>query len=149
MGQPATAAGFACPYAKAAEAPKDAPSLAGFFTGATDATADERLSILVIDLRKSGMGPALIVDHLVGAYCPLVVADTSLSDAQRALRVRRFARQVAGFAYVPSEQDELAVLVDLPLAPRLLDQINKAADKAGISRDTWIDRVISRPLAAP
>ncbi|MPZ41704.1 MAG: glutelin [Rhizobiales bacterium] len=149
MGQPATAAGFTCPYIKAVDAPKDAPSLAELFTGATDATADERLGILVIDLRKSGMRPALIVDHLVGAYCPLVVADTSLSDAQKTIRVRRFARQVAGLAYVPSEQDELAVLVDLPLAPRLLDQVNKAADKSGISRDTWIDRAISRQLAAP
>ena len=37
------------------------------------------------------MKPALIVDHLIGAYCPLVAADSSLSDKQKADRVRRFA----------------------------------------------------------
>lgn len=149
IGQPATAADFTCPSAKAVDAPKDAPSLAEFFTGATDATADKRLNILVTDLRKSGTSPSSIVNYLVGAYCPLVLADTSLSDAQKTSRVRRFARQVAGLAFVPSEQDELAVIVDLPLAPRLLDQVNKAADKSGMSRDAWIDRAINRQLASP
>ncbi|MDQ8732148.1 glutelin [Bradyrhizobium sp. LHD-71] len=149
IGQPAVAAGFTCPSTTAMDASKNAPPLADLFTGATDATADQRLNVLVTDLRKNGTSPSSIVNYLVGAYCPLVLADTSLSDAQKTTRVRRFARQVAGLAFVPSEQDELAVIVDLPLTPSLLDQIDKAAAKSGISRDIWIDRAISRQLASP
>jgi hypothetical protein len=101
------------------------------------------------DLRKSGMKPALIVDHLVGAYCPLVANDGSLSDKQKADRVRRFARQVTGLAYGQSGQDELDVLVDVPLMPTLLSQVEQAAAGAGISRDAWIERAIKQQLTVP
>ena len=119
------------------------------YSGANDLTAGNRVSELVADLRKSGMKPALIVDHLVGAYCPLVANDGSLSDKQKADRVRRFARQVTGLAYGPSGQDELDVLVDVPLTPTLLGQVDQAAAGAGMSRDAWIERAIKQQLAVP
>ena len=141
--------GFVCPYAKAADAPKGAPTLtAEFFSGASDLTADKRLPILVNDLRNAGMSPAGIVDHLVGAYCPLVAANSGLTDGQKTQMVRRFARQVAGMAYVPSQQDETAILVDVPMPPDLFDQVNQAATKAGLSRDAWVDGAVRRALAA-
>jgi len=146
---PAVAAdsGFTCPYAKPADAPKGAPSLmAEYFSGATDVTADKRLPILVYDLRKLGMSPAEIIDHLLGAYCPLVAAIGGLTDWQKTLMVRRFARQVAGLAYVPPQTDEVAILVDVPLPPELLDKITQAAAKAGVSRDVWIERAVKRAL---
>jgi hypothetical protein len=61
----------------------------------------------VADLRKNGLKPALIVDHLVSAYCPLVANDGSLSDKQKADVVRQFAWQITGLAYGQSGQDEL------------------------------------------
>jgi len=95
------------------------------------------------------MKPALIVDHLVGAYCPLVANDGSLSDKQKADRVRRFARQVTGLAYQTSDQGELDVLVDVPLMPTLLGQVDQAAAGAGMSRDAWIERAIKQQLTVP
>lgn len=147
--EPANAAGLTCPFTRAADAPKGAPPLSEFFTQATDVPISSRLGGLVAALRQSGMTPASIVDHLVGAYCPLVAANGSLSETQKTDIVRRFARHVAGLAYVPPGSDELEVLVDLPLVPQLLDQIDMMAKKAGISRDTWIERAINRQLAAP
>ena len=119
------------------------------YSGATDLTADNRVGELVANLRKSGMKPALIVDHLVGAYCPLAANDGSLSDKQKADRVRRFARQVTGLAYGQPGQDELDVLVDVPLTPTLLGQVDQAAAGAGMSRDAWIERAIKQRLAVP
>ena len=147
--RPADAAAFTCPESVTSDAPRNSPPLNALFSGATDLSAGNRVDELVTDLRKNGMKPALIVDHLVGAYCPLVANDGSLSDTQKADRVRRFARQVTGLAYGPSDQGELDVLVDVPLMPMLLGQVDQAAAKAGISRDTWIERAIKQQLTLP
>ena len=125
------------------------PSLSGLPSGATDLTASNRVSELVADLRKNSMKPALIVDYLVSAFCPLVANDGSLSDQQKADRVRRLARQVTGLAYGQPGQDELDALVEIPLTPSLLGQVDQAAAGAGISRDAWIERAIKQQLKMP
>jgi hypothetical protein len=147
--RPANAAGFTCPDTVTSDAPRNASPLSDLYSGATDLTAGNRLSELMADLRKTGMRPALIVDHLVGAYCPLAANDGSLSDKQKADRVRRFARQVTGLAYGQPGQDELDVLVDVPLTPTLLGQVDQAAGRAGMSRDAWIEQAIKQQLTAP
>lgn len=141
------ASGFVCPWPLPANAAKGAPTLTTeYFSGATDITADKRLPILVNDLRKAGMSPSDIIDHLLGAYCPLVAANSALADWQKTLMVRRFARQVAGLVFVPPLKDELAILVDVPMPTELFDEINAAATKAGVSRDEWIERAVKRAL---
>jgi hypothetical protein len=144
-----SAAGFACPDTTAAGVPGTAPSLPDLDSGANDITAGNRLGELLADLRQSGMKPALIVDHLIGAYCPLVAADHTLSDKQKADRVRRFAHVVTGLAYGPADSDEVDVLVQPALTPDLLRQVDQAASRAAISRDEWIERAIKQQLAAP
>jgi hypothetical protein len=149
MVRPADAAAFTCPETVTSDAPKNASRLTDLYSGANNLTASNRVGELVTDLRKNGMKPALIVDNLVGAYCPLVANDGSLSDRQKADRVRGFARQVTGLAYGQSGQDELDVLVDVPLMPALLSQVDQAAAGAGISRDAWIERAIKQQLTVP
>jgi hypothetical protein len=146
---PTHAAAFTCPETSGAAMPATTPSLNNLYSGATDATASNRLGEVMADLRKSGLKPSLIVDHLLGAYCPLVAADNSLSDKQKTDRVRRFAQQVTGLAYMPSDSGEVDVLVQTTLAPELLTQIDQAASRGGVSRDEWIAQAIKRQLAAP
>ena len=148
-GAPVHAAAFTCPDTSTPAMAGQAPSLNDLYAGATDATASQRLGELMADLRKSGLKPSMIVDHLVGAYCPLVAADTSLSDKQKTDRVRRFAQQVTGLAYAPSDTDEVDVLVQTTLAPEMLSQIDQAAKRGGVSRDEWIAQAIKRQLAGP
>lgn len=143
------AASFTCPDTSASGMAGKASSLDGLYAGATDADASKRLGELMTDLRKSGLKPSMIVDHLVGAYCPLVAADTSLSDEQKTNRVRDFAQQVTGLAYMPSQTDEVDVLVPTSLPPDLLTQVDQAAKRSGISRDEWITQAIRRQLTAP
>ncbi|ANY80903.1 hypothetical protein BB934_23945 [Microvirga ossetica] len=147
--RPADAAAFTCPDTVTSDAPRNAPPLSDLYSGANNLAGGNRVGELVADLRKSGMKPALIVDHLVGAYCPLVANDGSLSDKQKADRVRRFARQVTGLAYGSSDQGELDVLVDVPLMPTLLGQVDQAAAGVGMSRDAWIERAIKQQLTVP
>lgn len=142
----ADAAAFTYPETVTSDAPRNASSLSDLYSGANDVTASNRLGEVMANLRKDGMKPALIVDHLIGAYCPLVANDSSLSDKQKADRMRRFARQVTGLAYGPSGQDELDVLVEVPLVPTLLGQVDQAAGRAGLSRGAWIERAIKQQL---
>jgi hypothetical protein len=146
---PVYAAAFTCPDTSATGMAGQAPSLNDLYAGATDATASQRLGELMADLRKSGLKPSMIVDHLVGAYCPLVAADASLSDQQKTDRVRRFAQQVTGLAYAPSDTDEVDVFVQTTLTPELLTRIDEAAKRGGVSRDEWIAQAIQRQLAGP
>jgi hypothetical protein len=125
------------------------PALDDLYSGASDATASNRLGELVTDLHKTGMKPAFIVDHLIGAYCPLVAADDTLSDKQKAVRVRQFARRVTELAYVPADPDEVEVLVTVPLAPTLLGQVDLAASRSGLSRNAWLERAIKQQLTVP
>ncbi|WP_114946677.1 ribbon-helix-helix protein, CopG family [Microvirga calopogonii] len=147
--RPADAAAFTCPETVITDALRNAPSLSDLSSGATNLTAGNRIAELIADLAKNGMKPALIVDHLVGAYCPIVANDASLSDAQKADRVRRFARQVTGLAYGQPGQEELEVLVDVPLTPSVLRQVEQLAARTGMSRDAWIERAIKQQLAVP
>jgi hypothetical protein len=74
------AAPLTCPVATGPTALKDPSSLKNLYAAATDATAGNRLNELIATFRASSTKPAFIVDDLVSAYCPLVAADTSLSD---------------------------------------------------------------------
>lgn len=93
--------------------------------------------------------PALIVDHLVWAYCPLVAADANLTDAQKTNRVRQFAADVAGIVYAPASDAELDIIVSLPVAPAVLGKVDEAAKAGGMSRDSWINGAIENALPTP
>ncbi|UVF21424.1 ribbon-helix-helix domain-containing protein [Microvirga terrae] len=146
---PAGAAAFTCPETSPDGASGPSLPRADLYSGADDITAGNRLGELMAILRSSGLKPALIVDRLIGEYCPLVAADAALSDRQKADRVRRFARLVTGMAYMPADPGEVEVLVQTALSPGLLDQVDEAAGRAGMSRDAWIDRAIRSQLANP
>lgn len=145
----AQAAGFTCAYKEAPDAPKNLPPVKGLEEDMTQVEARNHLAELVGDLALAKIPPALIVDHLVWAYCPLVANDTSLSDAQKTDRLRRFAGQVAALVYTPPDAGELDVLVDLPLPPAVLGEVDKAAKTGGVSRDAWMKQAIEKALGAP
>jgi hypothetical protein len=146
---PSAAAPLTCPYVTGSTTANGPSALKALFSGATDSTASTRLNELITVALQSGIKPLEIVNELVSGYCPLVAADPSLSDKQKVDRVRRFARQVTGLAYTPSDSDEVEVLVDIPVAPSVLNQVDQAAFRAGMSRDAWIERAIGQQLANP
>ncbi|MDF2688878.1 MAG: Ribbon-helix-helix protein copG family [Microvirga sp.] len=50
---------------------------------------------------------------------------------------------------MPSETDEVDVLVQTSLTPDLLTQVDQAAKRGGVSRNEWIAQAIRRHLTAP
>jgi hypothetical protein len=52
-------------------------------------------------------------------------------------------------AYGQPDLGELDVLVDVPLTPALLGQVDQAAGRAGMSRDAWIEQAIKQSLIVP
>lgn len=145
----ADAAAFTCAYKEAPDAPKNMAPVTGLTEDMTQVAARKRLAELVDSLTVAKLPPALIVDRLVSAYCPLVARDKSLTDDQKTGRVRRFAATVASLVYAPPGEMELDILIDLPIAPPVLDQVDKAAKANGLSRDEWMRLAIEKALGAP
>ena len=143
------AAGFECAYKEAPNAPKDLPKIEGLQQDMSALVAQKQLAGLVVGLARAKVPPALIVDHLVWAYCPLVSNDSALTDAQKTDLVRRFASKVAAIVYANPNAAELDILVDVPIVPDLLVKIDAAAKAGGITRDEWINRAIGQALAMP
>lgn len=104
-----------------------------------------RLNAAVATLRQKGVSEALIIDRLIGAYCPLVSANSSLTQAQQTAKVRRFAARVAHTVYSLDSAEE--IILDVPFAPAAVDAINARAGAAGMSPENWVADAIGKVLA--
>ena len=79
-----------------------------------------RLNNSVNGLRKLGLSKAIIINHLIGAYCPVVAQDRSLSFSNKTARVRAFARQVTALVY--SEEGISEIILNVTLLGERSDQ---------------------------
>ena len=64
---------------------------------------------------RDGTSKSFIIDHLVGAYCPMVAQESSLSQGEKAVRVRRFTDQITQLVY--SLESGLDIIINVPLTP--------------------------------
>jgi hypothetical protein len=62
--------------------------------------------------------------------------DSSLSDAEKTSKVRRFAERVAVLVY--DVENESGVFVNILLKPSVLDEINAKAEKDGVTVQDWL-----------
>ena len=142
---PAVAADkFECPSPFKPNTPAKLEQIKGLLPGA-DAMSDiNQLSVAIATLRRDGMSKRLIVDHLIGAYCPMVVREASLTEAEKAARVARFSGQVTRLVY--SLESGLDVIINVPLTPDIVDAVNGIAKKQGLSGPAWIAMTIDDAL---
>jgi len=103
-----------------------------------------RLNSSIDTLRREGMAKSQIVSHLVGAYCPMVAQESSLTEAEKAAKVRRFAGQITQMVY--SLESGLDVIINVPLTPDVVDAINATARKQGLSTPAWIAMTVENAL---
>lgn len=134
--------GFQCP-AKPLEAPRDARVQAALPSG-DGLDKVEALNTAVATLRGEGVNPILIIDGLIAAYCPTVAALPQLTDAQKNMRVTRFAARVTRTVYALDSAD--MVILDVSLPPAVVDSINAKASAAGISSEDWIRGAVDKAL---
>jgi len=144
---PAAAANLDCGPLPAANAKADAELSQAIRSSKLDDTTRGALTAVVRRLSGEGVSRALIVDHAVAAYCPLVAKDDSLSFDRKREAVRRFAAELTGIVYDPAVQTDTAIILSLPVKPDLSEKIDLAATKAGQSRDAWVLQAIQAKLA--
>jgi hypothetical protein len=110
-----------------------------------DAMANpDRLNATVDTLRRDGMPKRLIIDHLVGAYCPIVALDSSLTEAEKSERLQRFTGQITRLVY--SLESGLDIIINVPLSPDVVAVLNATASKQGLSGAAWIAMTVENAL---
>lgn len=143
MVQPSLAAGaFACPT-KPLEA-KEAGEIKALLPSGDAFDHVEKLNAAVTALKAKGVGPVLIIDTLIGAYCPTVAAQEQLSDAKKASLVNRFAARITRVVYSLEGADE--IILDIGFPPTIVDAINAEAKAAGISQEAFVRGAVDSAL---
>ncbi|MEH2515653.1 hypothetical protein V1279_001226 [Bradyrhizobium sp. AZCC 1610] len=135
---------FECPSPFKPNTPAKLEQIKGLLPGANAMSDISQLSATIATLRREGMSKRLIVDHLIGAYCPMVVQEGSLTDAEKAGRVARFSGQVTRLVY--SLDSGLDVIINVPLTPDIVDAVNDMAKKQGLSGPGWIAMTVDDAL---
>jgi S-methylmethionine-dependent homocysteine/selenocysteine methylase len=145
VAPPALGAGqFQCPSFSRPNDPAKLEQIRGQLPNADTMTNIERLSATIASLRRDGMSRSLIIDHLVGAYCPMVVREAAVDDTEKAALVQRFTGQVTRLVY--SLESGLDIIVSVPLSPDIVDTVNSVAKKQGLSGPAWIAMTIDNAL---
>jgi hypothetical protein len=141
---PAAAEQFKCPSPFKPNTPAKLEQIKGLLPNANVMVNINQLSDTIAIFRREGMAKRLIVDHLIGAYCPMVVQEAALTDAEKAARVARFSGQVTRLVY--SLESGLDVIINVPLTPDIVDAVNDIAKKQGLSGPAWIAMTIDDAL---
>jgi len=135
---------FECPSPFKPNTPARLEQINGQLPNTNAMSNINQLSDTIATLRRDGMSKRLIVDHLIGAYCPMVVREASLTEAEKASRVARFSGQVTRLVY--SLESGLDVIINVPLTPDIVDAVNGIAKKQGLSGPDWIAMTIDDAL---
>lgn len=118
---------FQCPFPSNPNNPAKLEQIRGLLPDVNTMTNIERLTTTIAALRRDGMPKILIIDHLVGAYCPMVVRDAPLTEAEKSALVRRFTGQVTRLVY--SLGGGLDIIINVPLTRDVVDAVNSIAGK--------------------
>jgi hypothetical protein len=145
-GQPAFAAGFECGWRPAADTPAGVNDIASLLPVLDPLDHPTLLNTAVDKLRSQGLSNTLIIDNLIGSYCPLVAKDTMLNDAQKIARMQHFSLQATRAVYAIALADR--IFLDVPLRPDVVDAVNAKARAEGLSPQDWVAQAIGKVLAA-
>jgi hypothetical protein len=145
------AVAFGCPPIRSSGTGVNLPAVGSgvydMLKGANAATIENRVDDVIATLRAQSVDASLIVDELIAAYCPVIAAETGLSTVERKARLANFSRQVTALVFPQTPQVD-AVIINLPLPPDLLQQVDDAARQAQLSRDAWLAQTIRKGLPA-
>ena len=139
----AAAEQFECPNPFTPNTPATLEEIKGLLPDAGAMANIGQLTTAINALRREGMPKNLIIDHLIGAYCPMV-AQGSLPEAEKSTLVRRFSGQVTRLVY--SLESGLDIIINVPLTPDIADAVNTVAKKQGLSGPAWIAMAVDHAL---
>ena len=133
-----------CPFIFTSSDPSKLEKIKALLPDADAMGSIGRLNSAIDTLRRDGMTKSQIVSHFVGAYCPIVAQESSQTDAEKAAKIRRFAGKITQLVY--SLESGLDVIVNVPLAPDVVDALNTTARKQGLSSSAWIAMTVENAL---
>ncbi len=140
----AAAANFECPLPVQPIVPAGLQEIQRLLPDGNAMTDIGRLNVAVGTLRRDGMSKSLIIDHLVSAYCPMVAQESSLTETEKAARLRRFTVQITQLVY--SLESGLDIIINVPLTPDVVAVLNATASKQGLSGAGWIAMTVENAL---
>jgi hypothetical protein len=135
---------FECPATLKPSTPAKLEEISGLLPDRNAMADVGRLNSTIATLRREGMPNIRIIDHLVTAYCPVVAQESSVTEAEKVVRVRRFAGQVTRLVY--SLESGLDIIINVPLTPDVVDAINTTASRQGLSGPAWIAMTVENAL---
>jgi len=135
---------FECPSPFKPNTAAKLEQIKGLLPGTSAMSDINQFNATIAALRRDGMSKRLIVDHLIGAYCPMVAREASLTEAEKAARVARFSGQITRLVY--SLESGLDIIINVPLTPDIVDAVNDTAKKQGLSGPAWIAMTIDDAL---
>jgi hypothetical protein len=135
---------FECPLAVKPTTPAKLRQIQRLLPDASAMADIGRLNATVSTLRQDGMPKSLIIDHLVGVYCPMVAQESSLTEADKTAHLRRFTGQVTQLVY--SLESGLDLIINVPLTPDIVAVLNATASKQGLSGAAWIAMTVENAL---
>ena len=138
------AAQFECPNPFTPTTPAKLEQVKGLLPNTNAMTDIGLLNVTIGTLRRDGMSKSLIIEHLIGAYCPMIARDAALTDSEKATLVQRFSGQVTRLVY--SLESGLDIIINVPLTPDVVDAVNTIAKKQGLSGPAWIEMTIDKAL---
>jgi hypothetical protein len=135
---------FECPSPFKPNTPAKLEEIKGLLPDVNAMADIGQLNVTIDTLRREGMPKNLIIDHLIGAYCPMIAREASLTESEKAALVRRFSGQVTQLVY--SLESGLDIIINVPLTPDIVDAVNSIARKQGLSGPAWIAMTIDNAL---
>lgn len=141
---PVLAAGFECPkVGDLATSPVAAEVDARLPRGLALEQSDQLAAAITL-LREHGLSPGNATDHLIAFFCPAVAAEPGLSDAEKRMRVMRFAQKATRLVYGQNNVEE--VIYDVPLKPGVAEAATQRARAAGLGLEAWIARMVEAAI---
>jgi hypothetical protein len=137
-------AAFVCPETNSNLKPEELARIRNLLPTGNMLEYPAQLSASITELKRLGLSRAMIVDHLVGAYCPAIAQRGSLSDAQKTEDVRLYASRVTAYVYGEGHVDDIVMTV--LLKPSDADRVNAAARKNGVSVEKWLSTAVESAL---
>ena len=135
---------FECPSPFKPNTPAKLEEIKGLLPNINAMADMGQLNVTIETLRREGMPKNLIIDHLIGAYCPMIAREASLTESEKAALVQRFSGQVTRLVY--SLESGLDIIINVPLTPDVVDAVNSMARKQGLSGPARIAMTLDNAL---
>lgn len=135
-----TQSGFKCPPHVTGATARQREAIRAMLPSGDAMNDPAQLNASIEGLKRLGLSKTLVADHLIGAYCATVARGSRLSDAEKTEDVRQFASQITPLVY--HDADVADVILNVPLKPSVVDEVNLKAQANGLSVAQWMSGII-------